>query len=227
MTIKKLKLNQGFTRTLNFMKGKNLVSGFTYVELIVVLSIFAMMTSLVLFNYSAFQNKVDIKVLASDIALKIVQAQKDAMNGRWNNDAPSGDWKPSYGVDFKVSNTNFIYFADTSVVNMYYDDFDSFPSSCPQGECLELIGIKKGNVISELRAFDAYFNDISLLNDLSINFTRPNSKAVFYSDGINVEDSGPVSFVQITVSSPVGSNQATACIQVYSSGRVQVGSCVN
>ncbi|KKQ07855.1 MAG: hypothetical protein US18_C0006G0001, partial [Parcubacteria group bacterium GW2011_GWB1_36_5] len=49
--------------------------GMTYVELIVVLSIFAVMSSIVLFNYGEFQAKVDIKNLASDIALKIVEAQ--------------------------------------------------------------------------------------------------------------------------------------------------------
>ena len=50
-------------------------NGMTYIELIVVLSIFAVMTSIVLFDYGGFQAKVDIKNLASDVALQIVQAQ--------------------------------------------------------------------------------------------------------------------------------------------------------
>ena len=54
----------------------------TYVELIVVLSIFSVMTSVVLFNYNEFQAKIDIKVLANDIALKIVEAQKSALSGK-------------------------------------------------------------------------------------------------------------------------------------------------
>ena len=45
--------------------------GMTYVELIVVLSIFAVLSSVAIFNYGSFQDKVDIKNLGSDIALKI------------------------------------------------------------------------------------------------------------------------------------------------------------
>ena len=59
----------------NFKVNK-LNKGMTYVELIVVLSIFSIMTSIVLFNYNEFQAKVDIKVLANDIVLNIVEAQK-------------------------------------------------------------------------------------------------------------------------------------------------------
>ena len=50
--------------------------GMSYVELIVVLSIFAVLSSVILYNYGEFQAKVDIKNLASDIALQIVQSQK-------------------------------------------------------------------------------------------------------------------------------------------------------
>ena len=64
------------------LKIGNYNRGMTYVELIVVLSIFSIMTSVVLFNYGAFQAKVDIKNLASDIALKIVEAQKSALSGK-------------------------------------------------------------------------------------------------------------------------------------------------
>ena len=46
----------------------------TYIELIVVLSIFAVMSSVVIFNYGLFQARIDIKNLASDIALKFVEA---------------------------------------------------------------------------------------------------------------------------------------------------------
>ena len=42
-------------------------AGMTYVELIVVLSIFAVLSSVAVFNYSEFQTKVDIKNLANDL----------------------------------------------------------------------------------------------------------------------------------------------------------------
>ncbi|WP_146755300.1 type II secretion system protein, partial [Shigella flexneri] len=56
--------------------------GMTYVELIVVLSIFATISSVVIFNYGAFQDRIDIKNLSSDIGLKIVEAQKSSLSGQ-------------------------------------------------------------------------------------------------------------------------------------------------
>src|SRR3989338_9773919 len=94
------------------LKASKLNRGMTYVELIVVLMIFATISSIVLFNYQEFQTKVDIKNLASDIALKIVEAQKSAISGKLS---AQGDFapKPAYGIYFNLSpSTNFVYFAD-------------------------------------------------------------------------------------------------------------------
>jgi prepilin-type N-terminal cleavage/methylation domain-containing protein len=59
----------------------NKTRGMTYVELIVVLSIFSVISTIVIFNYKEFQAKVDIRNLANDVALKIVQAQKNSTTG--------------------------------------------------------------------------------------------------------------------------------------------------
>src|SRR3989344_6451778 len=81
------------------LKIGDLRRGMTYVELIVVLGIFGVISSVVMFNYGEFQDKVEIKNLASDIALKVVEAQKSAMSGKLPVNPPSG-WKPAYGVYF-------------------------------------------------------------------------------------------------------------------------------
>src|SRR3989339_2191712 len=90
--------------------------GMSYIELIVVLSIFSAMTSIVLFNYGDFQARVDIKNLASDIALKVVEAQKMSLSGQsppqeqYNLIASPSTWKPSYGVSFDLTSpTQFVY----------------------------------------------------------------------------------------------------------------------
>src|SRR3989344_4561547 len=105
-------------------KIRNYNAGMTYVELIVVLSIFSVMTSIALFDYNKFQAKVDIKVLANDIALKIVEAQKSAMSGKIPIQNISSTWKPSYGIYFDLADgKNFIYFANTiDGDNNSYDD---------------------------------------------------------------------------------------------------------
>jgi len=191
-----------FLKKLKFYK---LNRGMTYVELIVVLGIFSVMTSVVFFDYGKFEQKVDIKILANDVALKIVEAQKDSLSGKWNANATL-NWKPSYGVHFDMSkNKNFIYFADLDN-NTFYVDPDC------SGECLDQITITKGNSISELGVFGP--GCPSTVNDLNIVFKRPDSSAIITSSA-----ACSISYVQITLTSP---SSITAKIKIYPSGRIQI-----
>jgi len=187
--------------------------GMTYVELIVVLSIFAVMSSIVLFNYGEFQAKVDIKNLASDIALKIVEAQKSALSGNFPAKFTL-DKKPSFGVYFNLIgndadgiafNKKFIYFADLDNGSKY----DS-PS-----EKLDTIYITKNNFIEKLEVI--YGTNCSTNpNTLGVVFKRPDSGAKITSNGSLCAS---LSYAQITIKSP---RSATATIKIYPSGRVQV-----
>src|SRR3989344_2168470 len=92
--------------------------GMSYVELIVVLGIFTTLSSVAIYNYGAFQAKIDIKNLASDIALKIVEAQRSSLSGKLppvTAQYPiTSTWKPSFGIYINPSSDNkgFIYFTD-------------------------------------------------------------------------------------------------------------------
>lgn len=213
---------------LKNLKISKLNKGMTYVELIVVLSIFSAMTSVVLFNYRSFQDKVDIKVLANDIALKIVEAQKSALSGKLSLRTHGGisDWKPSYGVYFDLSapdsKKEFIYFTDSD-----QDKYYNAATSCPGqdgtvDECIDKISITKNNYIT---SFTFFYEDESFLDtaadgdsddNLSITFTRPRSDAVIKSTNVSTAS---LSYVQINISSASG---VTAKIKVYSSGRIQI-----
>lgn len=185
--------------------------GMTYVELIVVLSIFSVISSIVIFNYGDFQAKVDIKNLSSDIALKIVEAQKSSLSGLLPVQTPTvSPWKPSYGAYFNLTtdNKSFIYFADLNN-NTFFDDSDCI------GECLNKINITKGNSISEMKVF-YQDNTSTILNDLTITFSRLNSGATIKSSTAFVS---AVSYVQITV---LSLRSSTAAIKLYPSGRVQI-----
>ncbi len=200
------------------IKFNNSKVGMTYVELIVVLSIFGTMTAIVMGNYGTFQEKVDIKQWANDIALKIVEAQKSAMNGKIPNKDLSfyDNWTPSYGIYFNLTNSQitnnktFYYFADSDNGNSFNLDF----GNCSDWvECLDKITMTK-NFISQLRVY----NSIGLYDSpfvLNITFTRPNSGAIFvYASPTIIPD-----YAQITISSP---NNVTANIKVYASGRIQI-----
>ena len=180
--------------------------GMSYIELIVVLSIFSVMTSVILFNYGEFQEKVDIKNLASDIALKVVEAQKSSLSGKLNSSAGSS-WKPAYGVYFDISSPKqFIYFVDLNNLNGY-----------ETGETLDTIIITKNNSISGIDRCTGITCIPSAISPLSINFKRPDSRAIF-TDSNGLPLTG-FDYAQITILSPKG---ATAKIKIYPSGRIQI-----
>ena len=185
----------------NTTKKIKMNSGMTYVELIVVLSIFAIMSGVSLMEYNSFQAKVQIKSLATDIALQIVQAQKDAMSGK--QQAGAFITKPSYGVYFNtVATPNTItYFADMHNEGSY------------TGYAMDILPIlttSKGNIISELKT-----SSNSSCPNLAIIFKRPNSGALFACNGVLAAAND----ASIVVQSPKGD---TATIKVDVSGRIQV-----
>ena len=197
------------------LKASKLNRGMTYVELIVVLMIFATISSIVLFNYQEFQTKVNIKNLASDIALKIVEAQKSAISGKLS---AQGDFasKPAYGIYFNQSpSANFIYFADF--------DNDKIYTETP----LDTILIPKNYSISRIDECSDIDCSLPVLIDFpfSITFKRPDSKANFTdSDGNDLIDlidliQNSSDYIRITIKSP---QSVTASIKIYPSGRIQV-----
>ena len=197
--------------------------GMTYIEVLTVLAIFFIMTSVVLFNYREFQAKVDIKNLASDIALKVVEAQKTSLDGKipplTHLPADSFKWNPSYGLYFDTSTSvlqkQFIYFTDLNdnSVPLYSPLYNGSTSSCTV-ECLDLITITKNKYISRIDNYSgATCSSPSPINTLTILFKRPDYSTIF--PGITV-----TCYIQITVASP--SPVATAVIKIYPSGRIQV-----
>ena len=192
--------------------------GMTYVELIVVLSIFSLFSGVAIFNYKGFQGKVDIKNLANEMTLQIVEAQKSALNGKLPppSQQPTDpiNWKPSYGIYFDKNTNNkiFYYFVDLNQ-NMEL----SVPfNNCPGFECLDKINITRGNYISDINSCVGIScgTSTSIDGPLSITFTRPNSGAVFFTNQIITPD-----YIRITLSSP---NSISTYIKIFPSGRVEL-----
>jgi prepilin-type N-terminal cleavage/methylation domain-containing protein len=179
--------------------------GMTYVELIVVLSIFSMISAVVIYNYGAFEGKVEVKSLAHDIALKIVEAQKSSTGGKLPLAAVPANWKPAYGVYFDITTPKqFIYYADINNSKTY----DEPP--------IETISITKGDYISRIVSYSSRRTTV-ITTPLYISFQRPDSSAIFTSTN-GVELTG-FEYIQLTVQSP---RSQTALIKIFPSGRIQV-----
>lgn len=198
----------------------------TYVELIVVLSIFSVLSSVAIFNYGDFQARVDIKNLASDIAIKIVEAQKASLGGAlplsFAQQSTDPNWKPSYGIHITSNATldiagandkNFIYFTDIDSDKLFTGD----GPNC-NGECLDYISITKGEYIEKIeKVLGNAYTPIANTDALTITFTRPDASAVF-SDSLGILSG--FDYVKITLSS--ANQRVKASIRIYPSGRIQI-----
>ena len=198
-------------------------NGMTYIELIVVLSIFSVLSAVVIFNYVDFENKIDIKSLASDVALKVVEAQRASLSGNIPVRTISvQNWKPSFGIYFSIAggadskggdSKDFIYYVDLNQNNQYDS---SVTCNTLSDECLEKINITKNNTISNLAVFYNDGTSNTALADLTVTFSRPNSGATIRS---STTLNANISYVQATITSPRGAN---AYIKIYASGRIQI-----
>lgn len=194
-------------------------TGMSYVELIVVLSIFSAISSVALFNYGKFKAKVDVKNLASRIALEIVRAQKSSLSGQLPPAAQqlliTPAWKPSYGIHFNVisEERRMVYFADLNQDGNFSETSCSF-----NGECLNKFNLVPIPDVFRLHVF--YQDSTSaLLDDLTIVFVRPDSSAIITSSDPDFDPLKAISYVQITITFPQG---VTGRTKVYPSGRIQV-----
>ena len=162
--------------------------GFTILELIFVIMIFGILSSIVFSNFATFSGRVSFDNLTQDVALKIIQAQKNATLGAINVNFASRDLKPSYGMYFTVgsssavavANNQFIYFTDepmtgTTTGNKVYDSPTNPIYTCNTGsstECLSVTQITTGEHIDDI----CYPSGGSVncdAKDVNIVFTRP------------------------------------------------------
>ena len=149
------------TNFKNLIKNQN---GFTFIELIVVISIFAIMSGVVIFKFDDFSSNITLQNLSHDIALRIKKAQNEAIFGQSNTIGQqnfgvsyTGEYAdryaPTYGIHFSPDNNKqFTFFADRQFT--YNGTYDIGGSTCnsPGGgtECLEDVNIQGSETITEL-----------------------------------------------------------------------------
>ena len=183
--------------------------GMTFIELIVVIGIFATITGVVLFNFTGFTTSISLQNLANQIALQLKKAQTEALSGTGGG-ALFGTNRPSYGIHFETANpSHFYYFAD--IDNGGVIDSTAF---CPgaNSECLDDITIQTGDTIINLAASNCPLN-----TGLDITFQRPFPDAIFHEDGI-IQSPQP-SKIGIEIKSSKGTKKT---ILVWSTGQIEI-----
>ena len=170
--------------------------GFTLIEFVVIISIFAIMAAVALFNFAGFRSNVSLNNLSHDIALTLRQAQVFG----WATetaalDALGNPTRYANGVYFKFDGTSyakeFVLYVkgDPTQGNEAYMDVPQTIDTT-----VDTVRIQGPNHVSDIRmattaqalAIDSITHDIgsgsvSVADSVSIAFSRPRPEAMFFS----------------------------------------------
>lgn len=185
------------------------ITGFTLVELMVSLAIFALMTALLVAKYGNFNQGILLNNLAYDIALNIRNAQSYGLNVKSAPTASgeyfSNQYNYPYGVHFTSGSNNFILYADVNSDGKFNQGGDVVVSSST---------IRKVGTISGL-CVGTGGSCNSSASVLDISFKRPDPDAI-----IKANNSSTVyKYAEVSLNSTDGSAKK---IIVRSTGQIAV-----
>jgi prepilin-type N-terminal cleavage/methylation domain-containing protein len=127
-------------------------SGFTLVELMVVVGIFVFMTALVVANYGSFNDGSLLTSMSYDVALALRDAQSYGLNVQGEVSGTSQNFTYPYGMDFNLGTPNqMILFADSNpLVNDVYGDGIYTPSGSNLDTLITTYTLARGGLIKSL-----------------------------------------------------------------------------
>jgi prepilin-type N-terminal cleavage/methylation domain-containing protein len=195
-------------------------SGFTLVEMMVVVAIFIITTGIVLSNFGGFREKSSLDLLAREMALIIRQAQVYGTATKLAAGASGGF--PSYGIYAKGGTSHFILFADKDKDNKYDTGEEVERFNLYGGASILKIEGFFGNGDSEPIVKFCNKKNISWPNDFYIIFKRPQTEAgyeVSSNNGWDKDcDTEDYSYAQITI----GKKSDQRNIHIWRTGHIYV-----
>ncbi|HEY4511871.1 MAG TPA: prepilin-type N-terminal cleavage/methylation domain-containing protein [Candidatus Paceibacterota bacterium] len=167
-------------------------AGFTLVELLVSLGIFAVVTALVLMKHQSFSGGILLTNLAYETALTVRRAQSFGINVK--GQGPVFDiW---YGVHFDRSKpTEFLLFADSNK-NTTYEGTGACDGIDTADECFEKVLIKRNMSFNQLCIAGPSAEDCNR-NIINIIFKRPDPEARIYDNDVPGTAYGSVKIVLV------------------------------
>jgi len=206
------------------MAVKNSQAGLSIVEMIVVVAIFAVVASVLFFNFSDFNTNVSIRNLSQEVALMVRKSQVYATGVHTvDGTAISSDTFASYGISFSAktsstgylaNNKRFVLFTDAvsgGTANRRYDTTGTCGTPAVGNECVEAFGITSGEIISSL----CTESGCSSTNVVNVIFKRPSPDAIICIDtgGTCV----PKSFLKVVLRSVRGVERS---VTIWNTGQI-------
>jgi prepilin-type N-terminal cleavage/methylation domain-containing protein len=171
-------------------------SGFTLMEMVVTVGIFALISTVVIVRNAQFDNETLLQNLAYDVALSVRRAQQFGVNVR----ASGGVFEGAYGVHFDADSPTYFAFIDMDEDGIY---------DGPE-ELLETYTLGRGAAIGNLCATEVKGDNC--ISQLDIVFRRPNPDAVINNGDIS----------QATVELISGRGDGSRIISIESTGQISI-----
>jgi prepilin-type N-terminal cleavage/methylation domain-containing protein len=194
---------------------------FSLVELMVTVSIFAIISGVVIYDYGKFSSNLVVTNLAYEAALAVREAQVYGISVK--KTLSEGTFDSSYGVWFDLSDPalaqTFYLFADNTKNNLRDDNTENE----------EVFGMNGSNIIKNFCVTKSG-DPLPICsggdqNQLSIMFTRPNPEAKIHIFKDDVEVGVGISFTKAEIMFTSGRGDKTARMTVTNTGQISVDSC--
>ncbi|MCR4306521.1 MAG: prepilin-type N-terminal cleavage/methylation domain-containing protein [Candidatus Yonathbacteria bacterium] len=199
--------------------------GFTMIELIVTISIFTMVTSVVLANYPKFSSRIVLENVAHQIALTVREAQTYGLSVRGFDNSGTTVF-PGYGVYFPapgVGSKTFTLFADPNDDQRYdLSVCRSTGSECLQESTIrsaEHIYLLCGNLKTTGGTIENPGAADCSLSSLHVGFRRPDPDANIVGYSETDGDYRAFSDAEVVVISPRGDMKT---IVIWTTGQISV-----
>ena len=171
--------------------------GFTLMEMVVTVGIFALISTIVIVRNAQFDNETLLQNLAYDIALSVRQAQQFGVNVR----ASEGVFSGSYGIHFAAEQPTYFMFTDLNENGLY---------DAPE-ELLETYTLGRGATIGAI--CDTLAREGACAHkQLNVVFRRPDPDAVI--------NNGEMS--QVTVELISARGDGSRLISIESTGQISI-----
>lgn len=178
--------------------------GFTLLELLVTISIIAIISAVVIVQYNDFNSSVLLKSQAYELALNMREAQVFSISVR----GEGGAFRNAYGVYFDMSTP--------SQYLLFLDDEGTEPAMYDQSPTNEQIG-NPFVIDSRFMIVQICVNDCSTaVSSLSVSFQRPDFDAQIAAPGV-----GAINSARIDIA-PVSDQDIVRSVIISATGQISV-----
>lgn len=216
--------------------------GVTVVELLVVLGIIGILTTVIVTSHATFNKTILLTYTAYDVALTIRSAETFGLGTKVNSSIPGGT-RIGYGMRFTPAGaSSFTLFADSNspgseddrgnVCHPLRADADGSEPDAIYGDCsyqdseiVQSYELGNGMRVSRLFSYQGGGEEGEEIDALDIVFARPDPQAFFSKDvgSIGGGYSAAIAAVCVELTSPHGGHSHTI---VTRTGQIQVSSDV-